>query len=131
MGKNYWVHRKGATRAFENMTGIIPGSMGTHSYIVKGKGNKVSLMSCSHGAGRKMGRREFCRKMKYSHAQIEASLKGVVHSDFGKFDRGKDKGLLDVSEAPGAYKDIDEVINNELDLIDPIVKLSPIICLKG
>jgi len=89
------------------------------------------MSSCSHGAGRKMSRIAFCRKMKYSHAQIEESLKNVVHSEFGEYNRGKDKGLLDCSEAPGAYKDIDEVIGNELDLITPIVKLKPLLSLKG
>lgn len=131
MGKNYWVHRKGATMARGGMTGIIPGSMGTGSYIVKGLGNFKSLMSCSHGAGRKMGRMEFSRKMKHSYAQIEKSLEGVVHSDFGEFDRGKMKGLKDVSEAPGAYKDIENVMENQVDLVDAVVKLKPLICLKG
>jgi tRNA-splicing ligase RtcB len=130
-GKNVWIHRKGATMAREGQTGIIPGSMGTASYIVKGKGNIHSMMSCSHGAGRKMGRREFCRQMEEKFDEIEESLEGIVHSDFGKFEHGKDKGKLDVSEAPGAYKDIEDVINNELDLIDPIVKLRPLVCLKG
>lgn len=131
MGKNVWVHRKGATMARDGQTGIIPGSMGTSSYIVKGKGNIHSLMSCSHGAGRKMGRRQFCREMKDKMGEIEKSLEGVIHSDFSKIEHGKDKGTIDVSEAPGAYKDIEEVINNELDLIEPIVKLRPLICLKG
>ena len=84
--RDLWIHRKGATQAKEGQIGIIPGSMGTASYIVRGLGNKRSMMSCSHGAGRKMGRRAFCRKMKYSHDQIEKSLEGVVHSEFGKFD---------------------------------------------
>ncbi|MFA7219021.1 MAG: RtcB family protein [Synergistaceae bacterium] len=130
-GKNVWVHRKGATRAFEGMTGIIPGSMGTHSYIVKGLGNHQSLMSCSHGAGRKMGRKVFSRQMQDNYAEIEKSLEGVIHSEFGNFPYGKDKGLKDVSEAPGAYKNIDEVIENELDLVKVLVKLSPKICVKG
>jgi len=130
-GKNYWIHRKGATMARKGITGIIPGSMGTCSYIVKGLGEEKSMMSCSHGAGRKMGRMEFCRQMKDKYAQIEEELKDVVHSEFGDLDRGKNKGLKDVSESPGAYKDIDEVIKNEIDLIQPIVKLRPLICLKG
>jgi len=130
-GHNYIVHRKGSTQARNGQIGIIPGSMGTSSYIVKGLGNKRSMMSCSHGAGRKMGRRAFCRKMKYSHDQIEKSLEGVVHSDFGKFDRGKDKGLLDCSEAPAAYKDINWVMEQQVDLVEPIVKLKPLICMKG
>lgn len=131
MGKNYWVHRKGATRAFENTLGIIPGSMGTSSYIVMGKGERLSLMSCSHGAGRKMGRMAFCREMKDRMDEIEESLDGVTHSKFSTIERGKMKGVLDVSEAPQAYKDIDEVINNELDLIEPLFKLKPLISMKG
>jgi tRNA-splicing ligase RtcB (3'-phosphate/5'-hydroxy nucleic acid ligase) len=130
-GKNVWVHRKGATKAFSGMTGIIPGSMGSSSYIVQGLGNHLSLMSCSHGAGRKMGRMQFNRTMKDSFAQIEDSLKGVLHTDFGEVNRGKDKGLKDVSEAPGAYKNIDEVISQELDLIKVLVKLNPRISIKG
>jgi len=130
-GKNVWVHRKGATKAFSGMTGIIPGSMGTNSYIVRGLGNHLSLMSCSHGAGRKMGRREFARKMKNSFAQIEKSLDGVIHTEFGEFSYGKDKGMKDVSEAPAAYKDIDEVMANQTDLVEVIVKLRPRISIKG
>ena len=130
-GKNVWVHRKGATKAFGGMTGIIPGSMGTSSYIVRGLGNHHSLMSCSHGAGRNMGRLEFSRKMKYSLAQIERSMDGILHTEFGEIGRGKDKGLKDVSEAPGAYKDIDWVIAQEEDLVRILVKLRPLISIKG
>lgn len=131
MGRDYWIHRKGATMARKDMTGIIPGSMGTSSYIVKGLGNVISLNSCSHGAGRKMGRMEYSRLMKDNYAEVEKSLEGVVHSDFSKFDRGKMKGILDVSESPGAYKNIDLVMSNQVDLVTPIVKLKPLICLKG
>ena len=133
MGKNYWIHRKGATRAFDGMTGIIPGSMGSKSFIVKGKGNKLSLMSCSHGAGRKMGRREFSRLMKDKYDDIldEMKDKGIVHSEFGKFDYGKDKGLKDVSEAPEAYKNIDSVMVNQADLVDIMVELKPKVSIKG
>lgn len=131
MGKNYWIHRKGATRAFEGKTGIIPGSMGTSSYIVKGLANKLSLSSCSHGAGRKMGRMAFCRQMADKHDEIEKSLDGVVHSKFSTIKRGKQSGMTDVSEAPAAYKDIEDVMSNQVDLVKPIVKLKPLICLKG
>ena len=89
------------------------------------------MMSCSHGAGRKMGRMAFCRKMKHSLDQIEKSLEGVVHSEFGVLGRGKDKGMIDVSESPAAYKDIDSVMANQADLVDIVVKLKPLICLKG
>jgi len=130
-GKNYWIHRKGATMARKGTIGIIPGSMGTNSYIVQGLGNQKSMMSCSHGAGRSMGRTAFNLKMKYSHAQLEKELDHVVHSDFGTSDRGRDKGLLDVSECPGAYKDIEDVMANQKDLVKPVAKLSPMLCLKG
>ena len=130
-GKNYWIHRKGTTRAFAGMTGIIPGSMGTASYIVKGLGNHNSLMSCSHGAGRKMGRMAFSRKMKDSHDQIEKSLDGVIHSDFSDFTRGKMKGIKDVSEAPAAYKDIKSVMRNQADLVSVVHELRPLVSIKG
>lgn len=129
-GKNLWVHRKGAIRV-NNCTGIIPGSMGTSSYIVKALNNPLSFHSASHGAGRRMGRKDFSRQMKDNYAEIEKSLEGVIHSEFGDFPYGKEKGMKDVSEAPGAYKDIEEVINNELDLVKVLVKLSPKICVKG
>lgn len=131
LGKNLWVHRKGATQAYKDQLGIIPGSMGSKSFITIGKGESLSLKSSSHGAGRKMGRKEFCRQMEGKYQEIEASLEGVVHSDFGKVQYGKGKGLRDVSEAPQAYKNIESVINNELDLIDPVITLTPMISVKG
>jgi len=131
LGKNYWIHRKGATMARDGMTGIIPGSMGTGSYIVKGLGNITSLTSCSHGAGRKMGRMAFSRQMQDKYDEIEKSLEGVIHLGFGEFERGKMKGVKDVSEAPGAYKDIESVMSNQTDLVKPVVHLKPLICLKG
>lgn len=130
-GKNVWVHRKGATRAFDSHTGIIPGSMGTNSYIVKGLGNHSSLMSSSHGAGRKMGRMEFSRQMKDKMAEVEASMEGIIHSEFGEFAHGKMKGVKDVSEAPMAYKDINVIMSLQSDLVEPIVKLTPKISIKG
>jgi len=133
-GKNVWVHRKGATLASEKTTGIIPGSMGTASYIVKGRGEKQSLSSCSHGAGRRMGRMEFNRQFNTADklAEIETSMKGVCHTKFGRATsrKGKDTGMLDVSEAPQAYKDIEDVISNEMDLICPLFKLLPVISWK-
>lgn len=114
------VHRKGATKATTDTIGIIPGSMGSHSYIVSGKGNPESFMSCSHGAGRKMGRKEAKRTLDL--AQEQEKMKGVVH------------GLRNVSnldEAPGAYKDIDIVMENQKDLVDILVELTPIANIKG
>ena len=130
-GRNYWIHRKGATKADVNRTGIIPGSMGTSSYITKGLGNHNSLLSASHGAGRKMGRMEFSRQMKDNQDQIDKSLEGIIHSDFGEFQHGKMKGVKDVSEAPAAYKDIDLIMSWQNDLVEPIVKLRPLISIKG
>lgn len=130
-GRNWWIHRKGATKADAGRTGIIPGSMGTASYITKGLGNHNSLMSASHGAGRKMGRMAFSRKMLHSHDQIEKSLEGVIYTEFGEFSYGKMKGIKDCSEAPQAYKSIDEVMNNQKDLVGILVKLKPLISVKG
>jgi len=130
-GRNYWIHRKGSTNASLNTVCIIPGSMGSASYIGKGLGNHLSLNSCSHGAGRKMGRMEFSRLMKDSMDSIEESLKGVLHSKFGEVQYGKNKGMKDVSEAPGAYKNIEDVMSQQEDLVESIVKLRPLISVKG
>ncbi|MCK9442577.1 MAG: RtcB family protein [Methanothrix sp.] len=123
-GEQVWVHRKGAIRVDKGIIGIIPGSMGTSSYIVKGKGNKESFCSASHGSGRKMGRNVFNKQ--YSIEEAEKSMNGIEHLGWS-IDR---KGKIDLSEAPEAYKDIDIVINNELDLVDIIMKLKPIANLK-
>ena len=132
-GKKVWVHRKGATSAMKGETGIIPGSMGTSSYIVRGLGNADSFMSCSHGAGRKMGRGEASRNL--SVDECDRAMNGIAFDRWSKlrskWKKGGDKGLLDLSEAPLAYKDIDEVIKSELDLIEPVVKLSPLAVVNG
>ena len=132
-GRKVWVHRKGATSAREGEIGIIPGSMGTSSYIVRGLGNPESFMSCSHGAGRRMGRNEACRSL--SVGDCDKAMAGIAFDRWSKFrskwKKGGDKGLLDLGEAPLAYKDIDEVIKAELDLVEPIVKLSPLAVTKG
>jgi len=129
MGKNMWVHRKGATLASDKTIGIIPGSMGSPSYIVRGLGNRMSLMSCSHGAGRRMGRKDFNVQNNTPEklAEIKKAMEGITHTKFGKAGRGRDAGMLDVSEAPQAYKDITEVMANQADLVKPIVKLVPVI----
>ena len=119
-GENVMVHRKGATCVREGTLGIIPGSMGTSSYIVIGKGNPESFESCSHGAGRAMGRREACRKLNLEAEK--AKLEGVVHGL---------RNASDLEEAPGAYKDIDEVMSNQNDLVDIRTKLRPIASMKG
>lgn len=125
MGENVWVHRKGATSARLGEVGIIPGSMGTKSYIVEGLGNVQSFMSCSHGAGRKMGRMEASRTITLEEA--DKSMEGVVYGRWGK-DR---KGNLDFGEAPQAYKDIDVVMENQKDLVKILVELKPLAVVKG
>ena len=121
-GQNVIVHRKGATLAREGMVGIIPGSQGTASYIVEGLGNAASFKSCSHGAGRVLSRTAAIASldMQAEVAQLEA--KGIVHAI-----RSQD----DMQEATGVYKDIEEVIANQTDLIKVKTKLLPIAVIKG
>jgi len=132
-GRNVWVHRKGATSARSGELGIIPGSMGTFSYIVRGLGNPDSFTSCSHGAGRRMGRKEADRRL--SVEECDRAMAGIVydrwHRAGGHGRRGGRGGELDLSEAPQAYKDIDTVIANQRDLVEPVVKLRPLGVIKG
>lgn len=132
-GHDVWVHRKGATSAKDGEIGIIPGSMGTASYIVKGLGNPESFMSCSHGAGRRMGRGEASRHL--SVEDCDKAMEGIAFDRWNKFrskwKKGGGKNLFDLSEAPLAYKDIEDVIHSELDLIEPLVKLRPLGVVKG
>jgi tRNA-splicing ligase RtcB len=132
-GRDVWVHRKGATSARTGELGIIPGSMGTSSYIVRGLGNPGSFSSCSHGAGRLMGRREASRRLSVS--ECDQSMKGVIFSGWKRYGgygrRKKGAPSLDLSEAPGAYKDIDEVMEAQRDLVEPVVKLRPMGVVKG
>lgn len=118
-GRNLWVTRKGAIRAREGDLGIIPGSMGQRSYIVRGKGNAESYCSCSHGAGRRMSRTEARRRFQLS--DLVAQTKGV--------ECRKDDAVLD--EIPGAYKDIDAVMENQRDLVDVVHVLKQVLCVKG
>ncbi len=132
--KEVWVHRKGATSAKKDEYGIIPGSMGTSSYIVRGLGNSESFCSCSHGAGRVMSRMKACRELTLD--DCEAAMGNVVHDRWhklkGKFNRKNQNGkLYDFGESPLAYKNIDLVIEAEKDLIEPLVKLEPIGVVKG
>jgi tRNA-splicing ligase RtcB (3'-phosphate/5'-hydroxy nucleic acid ligase) len=122
-GKMVWVHRKGAIRAGKGELGIIPGAMGINSYLVKGRGNPESFCSCSHGAGRQMSRTE--AKQKFSVQDTIADLKslGVFLGKVKKSDVGE--------ESRFAYKDLDFVIANELDLIVPVRKLKTIAVVKG
>jgi len=121
-GKNVLVHRKGATRAYEGELGMIPGSQGTHSYIVRGLGNQESFKSCSHGAGRKLGRKQAQRELNLKEEIDALNKKGIVHSI---------RNQRDLDEAPSAYKDIDIVMENQKDLVDIVVKLSPLAVMKG
>lgn len=129
LGKNVWVHRKGATLARKGTKGIIPGSMGTSSYIVEGLGNLMSFMSCSHGAGRKMGRNDATRNLKLK--DCDKSMKGIVFGRWNKCQRGKLRGHWDLGEAPLAYKNIDEVMANQKDLVKIVHKLQPLGVMKG
>ncbi len=133
-GERVWIHRKGATSAVSGEKGIIPGSMGSSSYIVEGLGNADSFSSSSHGAGRKMSRSEACGKL--SLQECEKAMEGIVfdgfkaaHSKFGG--KMRKKNSYDLEEAPQAYKDIEDVISSEADLVRPIHKLSPIGVIKG
>ena len=132
-GRNVWVHRKGATSAQKGELGIIPGSMGASSYIVRGLGNPESFNSCSHGAGRKMGRMEASRQLTLE--ECNRAMEGIVFDRWGKAGGGGRKkaknAMYDFGEAPQAYKDIDTVIRCELDLIEPLVKLRPLGVIKG
>jgi len=121
-GKNVVIHRKGATLARQGTIGIIPGSMGTCSYIVEGLGNKESFNSCSHGAGRLMSRSSAKKNLDLQTEINKMNSLGVVH---GLRNEG------DLDEAPGAYKDIDEVMENQKDLVKITKKLIPVGVVKG
>jgi tRNA-splicing ligase RtcB len=118
-GEPVWLTRKGAIRAGAGELGIIPGSMGARSYIVRGKGSAESFHSCAHGAGRKMSRN--AAQKAFSTKDLEAQTAGVICR--------KDKGVLD--EIPGAYKNIDEVMANQSDLVDVVHTLKQVLCVKG
>ena len=118
-GRDVLLTRKGAIRAREGDLGIIPGSMGARSYIVRGKGNPESFCSCAHGAGRRMSRGE--AKRRFTRKDLEQQTRGV--------ECRKDKGVLD--EIPGAYKDIDTVMANQTDLVDVVHTLKQVLTVKG
>lgn len=119
-GREVVVHRKGATKASRETVGIIPGSMGAKSYIVKGLGNPESFESCAHGAGRRMGRKQAIRSLDLAAEQ--AKMQGILHGL-------RTRSALD--EAPGAYKDIDEVMALQRDLVEIKVTLTPLASIKG
>ena len=118
-GASVYVTRKGAIRAGQGELGIIPGSMGAKSYIVRGLGNKQSFCSCAHGAGRSMSRS--AARKKFKREDMESQTRGV--------ECRKDTGVID--EIPSAYKDIDKVMENQNDLVEVVHTLKQVICVKG
>ncbi len=118
-GASVWVTRKGAIHAGAGEPGIIPGSMGARSYIVRGKGNPESFQSCAHGAGRRMSRT--AAQKRFTATDLARQTEGVVCR--------KDKGVVD--EIPGAYKDIDTVMANQSDLVEVVHTLKQMACVKG
>jgi tRNA-splicing ligase RtcB len=121
-GKNVMIHRKGATLARQDTIGIIPGSQGTKSYIVRGLGNEESFMSCSHGAGRKMSRTKAQNELNLANEIKKLDEQGIIHGIRHK---------NDLDEASGAYKDIVEVMINQKDLVEITVELTPLAVIKG
>lgn len=119
---NVIVHRKGATSAKKGEIGIIPGSQGTKSYIVKGKGNPESFESCSHGAGRALSRKKAQNTLSLEEEIARLDNQNIIHAIRNK---------KDLDEAPGAYKNIDIVMENQKDLVDIEVELTPMAVIKG
>ena len=118
-GANVYVTRKGAVRAREGDLGIIPGSMGARSYIVRGQGNPESFTSCSHGAGRAMSRTE--AKRRFTVADHAAATDGI--------ECRKDADVID--ETPAAYKPIEDVMRAQSDLVETVHTLRQVVCVKG
>ncbi len=118
-GDEVYVTRKGAINAEAGRYGIIPGSMGAKSFIIEGLGNPNAFNSCSHGAGRKMSRTK--AKARFTRDDLEAQTKGV--------ECRKDKAVID--EIPGAYKDIEEVMRAQDDLVKVVAEIKQVICVKG
>lgn len=118
-GNNVYVTRKGAVSAREGEWGIIPGSMGVKSFIVKGKGNEDSFCSCSHGAGRKMSRTK--ARQLFTVQDLVTQTEGI--------ECRKDDAIVD--EIPSSYKNIDEVMANQADLVEPVFELKQLLCVKG
>jgi tRNA-splicing ligase RtcB len=120
-GEELWVHRKGANSARDGEAGIIPGSMGTHSYHVTGRGDPASLCSSSHGAGRIMSRDQARRKV--SARRLGREMAGVW------YDRRLAARLCD--EAPAAYQDVKAVLRAQRDLVRTVRRLTPVLSFKG
>jgi tRNA-splicing ligase RtcB len=120
-GRQLWVTRKGAIKADRGDLGVIPGSMGTRSYIVAGKGNPESWMSCSHGAGRRHSRTQ--AKKLFTSADLATQMAGKVWLS------GRAEALVD--EIPSAYKDIDQVMADQADLVEVLHALHQVLNYKG
>lgn len=121
-GESVIVHRKGATRARKGEWGMIPGSQGTQSFLVKGKGNAESFESCSHGAGRVMSRAQARRTLNLKEEISLLSDQGILHAI---------RNRSDLDEAPSSYKDIDEVMANQTDLVEVQITLQPLAVIKA
>ena len=119
LDENLFITRKGAISARQGELGIIPGSMGAKSYIVRGLGNAQSFCSCSHGAGRRMSRTEAVRR--FTAVDLADQTAGI--------ECRKDRGVLD--EIPSAYKDIDTVMAHQSDLVEIVHTLRQVLCIKG
>ncbi|WP_100638407.1 RtcB family protein [Marinobacter salexigens] len=121
-GETVIVHRKGATRARKGEWGMIPGSQGTRSFLVKGKGEPESFESCSHGAGRIMSRSKARKTLDLKEEVKALKDRGILHAI---------RNRKDLDEAPGSYKDIDEVMRNQVDLVEVQIELQPLAVVKG
>ncbi len=121
-GREVIVHRKGATRARAGESGIIPGSQGAPSYIVRGLGNPESFFSCAHGAGRRMGRKQAQRQLDLEYERRRLEEQGILHSLYR---------VRDLDEAAGAYKSIEQVMENQRDLVEVETELRPLAVIKG
>lgn len=121
-GQNVWVHRKGATSAKLNELGIIPGSQGSRSYIVKGLGNPLSFCSCSHGAGRALSRTRAIKELDFAAEKAKLDDLGILHAVCS---------VDDLAESTLAYKDIDLVMSEQSDLVDIVVELFPLGVIKA
>ncbi|MBK1873667.1 RtcB family protein [Marinobacter sp. 1-3A] len=121
-GETVIVHRKGATRARKGEWGMIPGSQGTRSFLVKGKGEPMSFESCSHGAGRIMSRSQARKTLDLKEEVKALKDRGILHAI---------RNRKDLDEAPGSYKDIDEVMRNQTGLVEVQIELRPLAVVKG
>ena len=119
MGDNVWLTRKGAILASDGTYGLIPGSMGTASYVVRGKGNPVSFNSAPHGAGRNFSRTEARKRI--TMEELEKAMEGKEWNHSKEF----------IDEAPSAYKDIDVVMENAKELVEIVHTFNQIINVKG